>query len=249
MERPDLFFSLFESLPRQGPGSASCTARAWRACADVPAAPRIVDLGCGGGAQTLDLARLVPNAAILAVDAHAPLVEILRRKVAAGGFRGRVEARVGDMRSLARPEGGVDVVWSEGALYNLGLEAALPLCRSLLRPGGCLAFSDAVWRVPEPDARARALFADYPTMGRAADVLALAERLGWRVLEHFALPDDAWWNEFYAPMEARIEALRREHAADAAAQATLSALAAEPALHRELGSHYGYAFFVLQSPG
>lgn len=44
-----IFFELYESLPRQGPGNRDCAARALALCRDLPLAPGVLDLGCGVG--------------------------------------------------------------------------------------------------------------------------------------------------------------------------------------------------------
>lgn len=241
----EMFFEVFEPLPRQGPGNLACTQRALSSCRELPSRPRILDLGCGSGAQTLDLARLT-GGSVLAIDSHAPLIERLRSRVEDDALSDRVEARVADMFALRLPPASFDVVWSEGALYNLGLERALPMCKSLLRPGGYLAFTDAVWRTDDPPAEVREAFADYPTMGRVDDVLSLVEDGGWLLVDHFELPERAWWRDFYEPMEQRIGMLRVQYASDAEALSALAEIAKEPAMHRRHGDHYGYEFFVLR---
>jgi SAM-dependent methyltransferase len=217
-------------------------------CRDLPASPRVLDLGCGAGAQTLHLASLI-HGPILAIDRHPPLIDRLREQLEWLGLAGRVEARVGDMLDLGLPPASFDLVWSEGALYNLGLEIALPICADLLRPGGHLAFTDAVWRTDDPPIDVREAFADYPTMRRVEDVCLLLERTGWSLLGHFDLPDEAWWDEFYGPMERRIDALRVRHANDPEGLAALDVLAAEPQMHRRSGRHYGYTFFISRLGG
>ncbi|MBW2258673.1 MAG: class I SAM-dependent methyltransferase, partial [Deltaproteobacteria bacterium] len=172
-ERMDeIFYEVFEPLPRQGPGSLACAQRALAGCRGVPSTPTILDLGCGAGAQTLHLARLT-DGTILALDRHPPLIERLADALREHTLTDRVEARVADMSALDLEPGSFDLVWSEGALYNLGLERALPMCADLLRPGGTLVFTDAVWRSEHPPEEVREAFADYPTMGTSADVLSL----------------------------------------------------------------------------
>ena len=197
----ELFFEVFEHLPRQGPGSRACTARALELCRELPPSPSILDLGCGGGAQTIHLAEL-SDGKIVAVDAHAPLIERLRGTLAASGLSDRVEPVVGDMERLELDPGSFDLIWSEGAFYNLGIEKALEVCSRFLCPGGYVAFTDAVWRTESPPAEVAAAFAEYPGMGRATDLLATVERGGFSTTGHFPLPDEAWWEEFYTPMGA-----------------------------------------------
>ncbi|MCK6573145.1 class I SAM-dependent methyltransferase [Myxococcota bacterium] len=238
-----LFYELFESLPRQGPGDFESTRRAFLACRPLPPEPTVLDLGCGAGAQTLHLAALTPGR-IVAVDRHAPNVATLRRRLAEAGLGPRVAPVVGDIARLGLPASAFDLVWSEGALYSVGLPQALPIIASLLRPGGFLAFTEAVWRVPDPPPEARALFADYPAMGRVRDVEALVTGAGFTVVDRFLLPDAAWLTDFYTPMEARLADLRAHHARDPASLAALDVLAREPEQHRRHGSAYAYGFFV-----
>jgi SAM-dependent methyltransferase len=239
----ELFFEAFEALPRQGPGNLDSTRRALALCRELPSSPHVLDLGSGGGAQTLHLASLL-GGSILAIDSHPPLVARLRATVEERGLLGRIEARVGDMSSLDLPSETFDLVWSEGALYNLGLRTALSICAGLLRPGGYLAFTEPVWRTPDPPNEVLEAFADYPTMGTVEDVLSLIEVSSFSLVDHFDLPDEAWWNDFYGPLEQRIETLRAKYAEDVEALSALDEIAREPKMHRRSGHHYGYTFFV-----
>lgn len=244
-----LFFEVYESLPRQGPGSRACAARALGLCRDLPRSPVVLDLGCGVGGQTLQLAGFLESASITAIDAHAPSIERLRAASAKQGLVARVSAFVGDMDDLRLPHESFDLVWSEGALYNLGLHRALRVCWDLLRPGGYLAFTDAVWRKEDRPAEVRAGFeVDYPTMGSVGDDLAAIGESGFELVGHFTLPDEAWWDDFYAPMEERIRELREAYRGDSEALAVLDALAEEPAVHRRHGDCYAYEFFVVRRP-
>jgi len=242
----EIFFEVYESLPRQGPGSRTCAATALALCRDLPQTPAVLDLGCGVGGQTLHLAELT-RGSIVAIDSHAPSIARLRATVCERGLGERVQAMVGDMAQPRMPPASFDLIWSEGALYNLGIETALRLCYGLLRTGGYLAFTDAVWRKENPPPEVKASFdLDYPTMGRVPDVLAAIARTGFLLVDHFTLPDEAWWDDFYTPMERRIEELRERHAADAEALAALDQLAQEPEMHRRHFDCYAYEFFVVR---
>lgn len=239
-----VFLDLYLALPRQGPGNRASAERALALCGDLPPAPAVADLGCGVGGQTLLLAELT-GGTVAAVDSLPAAVERLRAAAAARGLGGRVTAVVGDLARPPLPPEAFDLVWSEGALYNAGLDVALAACRGLLRPRGIVAFTDAVWRVEAPPPEVKASFDfDYPAMGRVPDVLAAIERSGLTLVGHFILPDEAWWEDFYAPMERRLQELRHRYAGDTEAQAILDRLALEPELHRRWGHTYAYEFFV-----
>ena len=244
----DIFFEVYEDLPRQGPGNRTCADRAFGLCRELPQMPAILDLGCGVGGQTLQLAEMTPGA-ILAMDNHAPSIERLRAAVAERGLSQRVSAIVVDMASPELPPESFDLIWSEGALYSIGLKNALDVCHGLLRPGGYLAFTDAVWRKGDPPAEVKAGFdMDYPTMGWLDDDVAAIKACGLELVGHFTLPDEAWWDDFYTPMKARIAALRDKYAGDAEALAVLEQIAEEPEMHRRYSDYYAYEFFVARRP-
>ena len=133
-----LFFELFDGLPRQGPGDTASTLRALALVPGVGPQTRVLDVGCGTGCQTLVLARNSP-ARIVAVDNHPPFVDILNREAGRLGVADRLEARVADMRRLDFADGSFDLIWSEGAIYNVGVEAGLRDWRRLLPRGGYIA--------------------------------------------------------------------------------------------------------------
>jgi len=244
----EIFFEVYEPLPRQGPGSRSCAARALGLCRELPESPAILDLGCGVGGQTLQLAELT-SGSIVAIDSHAPSIERLQAAAADRGLLQRVRAVVGDMARPEQPAGSFDLVWSEGALYNVGLRNALRVCHGLLRPGGYLAFTDAVWRQENPPPEIKAGFEqDYPTMGWPDDDVAAIRDCGFEVVGHFTLPDEAWWDDFYTPMENRITELRGKYGDDVEALAILDQLAEEPEMHRRHSDFYAYEFFVARRP-
>jgi SAM-dependent methyltransferase len=243
-----MFFEVYEPLPRQGPGNRACAAKALGLCTGLSPSPRVLDLGCGAGAQTLHLADLT-SGSIVAIDSHAPSIERLQATITEHGLAHRVQALVGDMAHPNEAPGSFDLIWSEGALYNIGIESALRVCQNLLRPGGYLAFTDAVWRKENPPPEVKASFDEYPSMGRVADVLAAIERAGLSLIGHFTLPEEAWWDDFYSPMQAQIDALRSKYADDPQALAALERLAREPEMHRQHAAYYAYEFFVAKNTG
>jgi SAM-dependent methyltransferase len=240
-----LFFEVFEPLPRQGPGSRSSAKRALELCVGLPPSPAVLDLGSGAGAQTFHLAELTTGS-IVAIDNHAPNIERLRAEVAERGLGERIQPLVGDIGKPEHEPRSFDLIWSEGALYNIGIEEALRLYHPVLKPGGYFAFTEAVWCKEDPPTEVKAAFEDYAAMGSAQDVLAKIEASNFSLVDHFTLPYEDWWDDFYTPMERRLEELRRKYGDDAGSLAALDEISREPEMHRTHSNYYGYEFFVLR---
>ena len=65
----EIFFAIHHGLPREGPGNRACAERALALAAPLPGPPRILDIACGPGLQTVELAEMLPGAQITAIDA------------------------------------------------------------------------------------------------------------------------------------------------------------------------------------
>ncbi len=242
-----LFFELHSGLPQEGPGNQASTARALGFAQPLPQDANVLDIACGPGRQTLDLADLLPHATITAIDSHPPFVEEANRCFAARDLAGRVTARLGDMQELDLPPASFDLIWCEGAAYIMGVEHALRAWRTLLKPGGRLALSDAVWLRPDPPDPVRRSWDEYPAMTDSAGCRERVRTGGYDLLGDFVLPQEAWW-DYYKPQEQRLPELVERYAGDPSAQALLAAFQAEIDTYRDFGAYYGYLFLVMALP-
>lgn len=239
---------LYGMLPRQGPGSPACTRRAFSLLGPLPERPLVLDVGCGTGAQTMELARLTPGH-IIALDVFDWALDRLSEHVVAQSLAGRVHTTKQSMADMDFREGTFDLVWSEGALYIMGFENALKTCRTLLKPGGYLAASELSWLMDDPPQEARDFFASaYPEMRTVADNAVLFSDCGYDLLGHFTEPAGAWWDDYYTPMQKLLPALRTKYAAVPDALALFDECDAEMAVHERHSSSYGYEFFVARRP-
>jgi ubiquinone/menaquinone biosynthesis C-methylase UbiE len=242
----DIFFTLHSGLPREGPGNRASTARALSLAGPLPNDAKVLDIACGPGAQTLDLARLLPDARLTAVDFHEPFLRDLETRAKQADVAHRIETLKGDMASLDFAPHSFDLIWCEGAAYIMGVEAALLKWKPLLRHGGALALTEAVWLKANPPAEVTAFLAEYPAMGDAGNLRAIARRCGYAIAGDFLLPEDAWWTDYYAPMAARMEALSKQFAGDALALSILDEARLEIDMFRRYPDYYGYLFIVLK---
>ena len=247
MPRTGLFAELHAGLRQQGPGSDASTGRALALMPTLPRGARVLDMGCGPGRQTLALARLT-DAVITAVDLVEPFLELLRERCAESGLAERVHTVCASMTSDRFEREPVDLIWSEGAIYNVGFEKGLRHWRAFLRPGGCAALTELSWLVADPPRAAREFWERaYPEMGSVAENQRLARRAGYEPIAHFALPESDWWDGYYGPLEERDRILRAKYAGDPAALAELDKHREEIDLYREHADAYGYVFYLLRA--
>jgi SAM-dependent methyltransferase len=242
----ELLFEVFEALPRGGPGDAETTRRALQLVAGLPQRPRVLDLGCGPGpAATLELARRIEGARVVGLDLHEPFAREVGRSARATGLGDRVFGVRADMAAPPFAPASLDLVWSEGALYQVGFAHGVRLCHDLLRSGGRLVCSEAVWLRDDPPEELRRFWErEYPGISGIEATLERVRSAGLSLVGHFTLPASAWWTDLYTPMEARLGTLRLRHAGDAAALAALDGMQAEIDLHRRHGDSYGYEMIV-----
>jgi SAM-dependent methyltransferase len=240
------FYEIYETLPRQGPGDRASTERALGLLPPLTVRHRVLDIGCGTGAQTLDLARAT-GARIVAVDNHAPFVARLRRRAAELGLGSRIDAQVGTMTDLRFPDGAFDVVWSEGAIFIVGFAKGLAAWRRLLAPGGHLVVSEFCWFQDDPPAELQEILTEGCTdVGDVAARRAAVAAAGYRLLGDFVLPDQGWWENYYVPLGESVARFRAAHAGDAEALEVAAMSEHEIEMYRKHPGAFGYVFFVMQ---
>lgn len=242
------FFEIYEAIPRQGPGDRESTQRALRLLPPLTRGQRILDIGCGAGAQTIDLARATA-AQIVAIDLHEPFVSRLTTRMAELGLADRITPTVGDMNDPRFPDGSFDVLWCEGAIVIIMASFAkgLSAWRRLLIPGGHMVVSDLCWLRDDPPTEVKTFFD-----AEGANVTSMDARRkeiadnGYRLVGDFVLPAVGWWENYYVHLGTTLERFRAAHAGDDEALQVAARSQYEIDLYRRYQECFGYGFFVMQ---
>lgn len=241
-----LFFELFDRLPRQGPGTDESTRRAFDFVPNLGPCSQVLDIGCGTGAQTIVLAENT-QALIVAVDTHLPFLNDLNREATRLGVSRRLKPCIADMHSLAFKDGSFDLIWCEGAIYNMGFEAGLLRWRRLLKPDGYVALTEVCWReVAIPEECAKFWEREYDAIRGVNELLNAVKACGYETVSHFPLPMTAWWDNYYRPLQDSLNGFRTRHRNDSLAQELANRCQQEIDIWHAYGECYGYEFFVLR---
>ncbi len=236
---------LHRGLERQGPGDPSFSEHILSLLPELPPNPRIVDLGCGAGAGALILAKWF-NTPVTAVDFSRPFLDELENHAKAQGLDHLIKTVEADMGDLNCPPASVDLLWSEGAAYNLTFEGALNTWRPLMAPDGIAVISEISWftrKIPEP---ALEFWQEaYPQIATETENSELAKAAGFEVLGIHRLPSQAWWTYYYEPLKERMDALRPS--ANPVMQEVISETEFEIEFFEKYSDCYGYTFYLLQA--
>jgi SAM-dependent methyltransferase len=247
MTLPPFFYELFEGLPRQGPGCPGATEKAWSYLPPFPDGAQVLDIGCGSGAQTRDLARL-STGTITAVDNHQPFLDAIAAWAGKQGMQARIRTACASMDALPFEKGQFDLIWSEGAIFIIGFENGLETWKPFLKKGGFMVVSDADWFEPNPPQELMQWWENEGYVPASEDEMKeRVKRAGLRLLATERLPEAGWWDHYYVPMLARIAELRKTHGTVPENAAILDMLEAEAEIYRKYRRYYGYTFFIMQN--
>ena len=121
---------------------AGPTADAWERGGFRPGS-RILDVGCGPGYATLDLAQLVgPSGSVVAVDRSERFITHLENERRRRGFA-QIETRLEDLESLSQPESSVDFAFARWVLCFVPRpDEVVRRVAKALRPGGAFVVMD-----------------------------------------------------------------------------------------------------------
>ncbi|MDR2981675.1 MAG: class I SAM-dependent methyltransferase [Puniceicoccales bacterium] len=235
----------FSSVKRQGPGSPEVTIKALGFIDNLNEKSRIADIGCGTGGQTIVLAQNAPGN-ITAMDLFPDFVNALNANVARHNLQGRIKGIVGSMVDpLPFQNEELDLIWSEGAIYNIGFEKGLKEWRKYLKTGGYIAASEATWFTKERPAEINQFWMDaYPEIDIASNKIAQMENAGYVPVASFVLPENCWIEHYHNPQIPVQEAFLEKYTGNKAAEKFIAFQRHEAELYKKYKAYYGYVFYI-----
>lgn len=245
MENLELLADLHLAGERQGPGGDTETKLALQiAGVDREAPLKVADLGCGTGASTMVLATSL-NATITAVDLIPAFLGALTARARNAGVDDRINTLAASIDDLPFSEAEFDIIWSEGAIYNIGFKTGVAAWHRFLKPGGLIVASEITWTTETRPAEIQQHWeSEYPGIDTASAKLNDLEKCGYSPIGFFILPEHCWLQHYYEPLQSRFDAFVERHSESTEARAIVTAERQEIELYNRYKDYFSYGVYL-----
>ncbi len=187
--------------------------------------PRILDIGCGSGIPTMELAAL-GHGEVIGIDIDQPALDKLTREIQEAGLSDRVRAVNCSILDMAFPDESFDIVWSEGSIFVIGFRRGIQEWKRFLKPAGFMVIHDE--------------------RGNVEEKLRQISECGYKLLGCFTLTQETWWTEYFAPLEKLIAESQTSRADDPHNLEELSQARTELEMFRRNPERNNSVYFVMQ---
>lgn len=241
----ELLLEIHKDMPRQGSGRDEYTHKAFEMIPTIKQ-PKILDIGCGPGVQTIKLAKL-SDGEVIGIDIVDQFLDQLKESIEKENLQDRIKAVNQSMTEIKYPEESFDIIWAEGSIFIMGFEKGLAEWKKYIKPNGYLAVHEMAWIKDNPPKEIRDYWERvYPQIATMEDNLQIIKKCGYKILGYFPLPEDAWWDLYYTPLENRLKKMRIKFKDNTKGMEMVEEVQLEIDMFRKYSAWYGSVFFVMQ---
>jgi ubiquinone/menaquinone biosynthesis C-methylase UbiE len=244
MDTMELIVDYFTSLDRLGPGDDKQSAKALKSINLKNNSIKIADIGCGTGAQTIFLAKETKSQ-IIAVDFLQPFLNELEKKTKI--LKMDIETICSSMDNLPFPEKTFDIIWSEGAIYNIGFNDGINYWKKFIKDNGYLSITEVSWLTDSrPDEIEKYWKNEYDGIDTIENKLKQLGNAGYTIIDYFTLPDYCWEN-YYEPMRKNEDTFIKKWENRKEVIKFINEINIEMEMYKKYNKYYGYVFYIAQN--
>ena len=245
MDIMDYVIAFHKDAERQGPGSYQATKRALQYLPTLHSDSKILDIGAGTGAQTMVLAEHT-EAKIVAIDMLQEFLNQLQEKINLNNLNERIITQQDLMDNINVENKAFDVIWSEGAIYNIGFKKGLLEWKKFLKDTGYMVISEISWLTEERPKEIEDYWLEaYPEIDTIDAKLAVIEEVGYENVVHFILSEREW-KEYYTPILSRTNAFLKEYNYTKEAEDFIKMALDEIKVYEKFKDYYSYVFYIIK---
>lgn len=240
----NLICEFFLNTERQGPGSPEVTLKALSFIDNLTDESLIADIGCGTGGQTMVLAQHAPGQ-ITGFDLFPQFIDRFNNNALEQNLQHRVKGVVRSMDSLPFQNEELDLIWSEGAIYNIGFERGLKEWRNFLKPGGYIAVTESSWFTEERPAEIEDYcMPHFPEMDTISNKVAVVQKTGYMPVATFILPATCWTDHYFTPLIKAQDVFLEKYAGNKTVEEFVELQRYDAEMYHKYKDFYGYVFYI-----
>ncbi len=239
----NVIYDYFSGMERQGPGSPEITIKALSFIDGLTEKSKIADIGCGTGGQTKTLAQNT-ICEIIGVEVWSDFVNKFNQNFQKEKLQDRVKCIVGNMENLPFKEEELDLIWSEGAIYNIGFERGINEWRKFLKLGGYIAITENTWFSEEQPDEIQSFWKNaYSEIDIMSNKISQMEKAGYLPIAVFVVPESVW-TEYYSLQFKIQEVFLKKYKGNKTAEEFINYQKYEAELYHKYKAYYGYVFYI-----
>ena len=239
----NILYEYFSNVERQGPGSPEITLKALSFIDGLTKKSKVADIGCGTGGQTMVLAQNIP-CEIIGIDLWTDFINKFNQNAKNENLHDRIKGVVGNMEHLPFQEEELDLIWTEGAIYNIGFERGLNEWRKFLKQGGYIAITENTWFTEERPAEIQKFWQEaYAEIDTIANKVSQMQKAGYLPIATFVVPETCWTN-YYSAVLGTHESFLKKYNGNKAAEKFIAFERYEAELYYKYKAHYGLVFYI-----
>jgi ubiquinone/menaquinone biosynthesis C-methylase UbiE len=182
---------------------------------------------------------------IIGIDLWSDFINQFNQNTQNNNLHERVKGIVGNMENLPFQEEEVDLIWSEGAIYNIGFERGLNEWRKYLKIGGYIAVTENTWFTNERPAEIQEFWNKaYPEIDTIPNKVAKMQKAGYLPVATFVVPEACWTEYYYVQHPQMDESFLKKYNGNKSAEELIRSERYEVELYRKYKAYYGYVFYI-----
>jgi ubiquinone/menaquinone biosynthesis C-methylase UbiE len=242
----NLICEYFLAIERQGPGSEEATKKALSFITNLNEKSNILDIGCGTGGQTITIAKNTQGS-ILGVDLFPDFINKLNENAIKLNLQCRIKGLVGSMDNLSFNNEEFDLIWSEGAIYNIGFKRGLKEWYRFIKKGGFIAVTEASWFTQQRPMEIEQFWMNaYSEIDTIPNKVLQLNESGYIPVASFIIPENCWTENFYIPQVKAQELFLKKYEGNKTVEDFVANQKYEAQLYSKYKGYYGYVFYIGQ---
>ena len=151
------------------------------------------------------------------------------------------------MDNLSFQKDEFDLIWSEGAIDNIGFEKGLNYWISFLKKNGYIAVTCPSWLTNK---RPEEIEKFWSNAGSGLDTIenniSIMQKLGYKIISVFTLSEKCWVDNYFIPREEAEKALLKKYNGNKIVEEYIKDEKYEVGLYSKYKQYYGYVFYIGQ---